>query len=296
MSNSRFAVVVLVALLAGMLGAYVLPTSQHSASVAAESTYDRVTRTQTIRCGYAVWPPLLIKDANSGQLSGMEYDYLQALGEALHLKIDWAEEVGWGDFPAALNAGRIDAFCAGAWPNSSRARQIDFTTPILYQPLYAYARADDHRFDNNLAAINSSSVTAVTMDGEMSSLITAADFPQAKTVQLPQLSSPPELLLNVAAGKGDVTFTDSYTAAGYAANNPGKIRRVTSPPLRAFGVPLAIARGQYEFARMVNIATGELLTSGKIEKIIVKYEREPGTFLRAAPLYIQNENVPESKP
>ena len=288
MSNSRFVAVILAAVLAGMLGAYLLPAAHHSASTSAtESTYDRVMRTQTIRCGYAVWPPLLIKDANSGQLSGMEYDYLQALGEALHLKIDWAEEVGWGDFPVALNAGRIDAFCAGAWPNSSRARQIDFTTPILYQPLYAYVRADDHRFDNNLAAINSPSVTTVTMDGEMSSLVTAADFPQAKTVQLPQLSSPPELLLNVTSGKGDVTFTDSYTAAEYAANNPGKIRRVTSPPLRAFGVPLAIAHGQYEFARMADIATEELLASGKIEKIITKYEREPGMFLRAAPPYLQ---------
>jgi polar amino acid transport system substrate-binding protein len=281
--------IVILAFVAGLLGSCVWSSfgSKPSITTAAkESTYDRVMRTGTIRCGYAMWPPFIMKDPNSGKLSGFEYDYMQALGDALHLKIDWSEEVGWGDFPSALNAGRIDAFCAGAWPSATRAREIDFTRPIVYQPLYAYVRAGDPRFDNNSAAIDDPSVTAVTMDGEMSSLVAASDFLKAKTVQLPQLSNASELLLNVVTGKGDVTFTDSITESRFAANNPGKIRRVvTKMPLRVFGVPLAIARGQDAFAHMVNIATDEMLLSGKIEKILAPYDQPPGTFLHVAPPY-----------
>lgn len=277
----HFIVLTLVAVIAGGLGG----KSQSSAvaPIAKEGVYDRVMRTQTLRCGYAVWPPLVIKDPNTGQLSGTFPDYLAALGAALHLNVQWTEEMGWGDFPAALQAGRIDAFCSGPWPNAGRAREVDFTQPISYQAVYAYARAEDHRFDKNLAAINNPSVTLVTMDGEMSSMIADTDFPKARRIALPQLSSGGELHLNVALGKGDVTFTDLPSAAQYERNNPGKIRRVPSAaPLRVFGNPLAVARGEDAFRRMIDTATQEMLSNGQIEKILAKYEEFPGTLLRVA--------------
>ncbi|HEU0117897.1 MAG TPA: transporter substrate-binding domain-containing protein [Alphaproteobacteria bacterium] len=250
-----------------------------------ESTYDRVMRTKTIRCGYAAWPPLLIKDPNSGKLSGVFYDYMQAVGKALNLKIEWSEEMGWGDFPAALSVGRVDAFCAGAWPNASRASQIDFTVPISFQAIYAYVRADDKRFDNNLAAIGSSA-TIVGVDGEMAMLIANRDFPQAKSLQIPELSGASGVFLSIVSNKGDVTFTDPITAGTFDAANPGKIRRVaTKTPLRVFGNPLAIARGQDDFRRMIDTTTEELLYNGDIEKILKKYETFPGTMLRVLPGY-----------
>ena len=265
---------------------YVLPHNGNEAVAVKESVYDRVMRTGTIRCGYADWNPLLIKDPNTGKLSGIAYDYVEAMGKALNLKVEWAEEVGWGDFPVALETGKIDAFCTGAWPTASRARQVDFVRPIIYQAVYAYVRADDHRFDNNLAAIDDPTIAIAAMDGEMSSLIAASDFPKAKTTQVPQLANISELLLNVVDKKADVTFTDTDTAAQYDAKNPGKIRRVSSKaPLRFLGDPLVIARGQDQLRRMFDIATDELLSSGKIEKITTKYERFPGTLLRVAPLY-----------
>src|SRR6202012_5680823 len=102
-------------------------------AVQKESAYQRVMRTQTIRCGYVLWTPFLVKDPNSGKLSGVFYDYTEALAKALHLKIEWDEEMGWADFPSALNEGRVDVMCGGSRPNSSRAREIDFVKPILYQ-------------------------------------------------------------------------------------------------------------------------------------------------------------------
>jgi ABC-type amino acid transport substrate-binding protein len=240
-------------------------------------------RTQTIRCGYSLWPPFLAKDPNSGQLSGIFYDYLEALGSALHLKIDWTETVGLGDFPAALESGRIDAMCLTIWPNASRAREIDFTNPIFYTALYAYARSDDPRFDNNYAAINDPRTMITVIDGEMGALVAASDFPKAKTLQLPQLADATELFANVAAGKADILFADPGTFAKYEINNPNKIHRVTAKaPIRVFGNTLAIDKGQEEYRRMLNTAIGELLSSGQIEKIITKYEQAPGTYLRVA--------------
>lgn len=243
-------------------------------------------RTHTIRCGYAIWPPLIIKDINSGQLSGTEYDYMEALGKALNLKIEWPEEIGWADFPAALASGRIDAFCAGTWPTASRAREVDFTLPISYQQFVAFARADDKRFDNALAAINDPSVTIATQDGEISAIIAASDYPKAKTVQLPALASGSELFTNVATGKADVTLSESIVGELYNESNPNKIRRIaTASPLGVYGNTIAIERGQDEFRRMLDTATQQMLYNGQIEKILAKYEQFTGTLLRVAPPY-----------
>jgi len=245
------------------------------------SVYDRVMQTQTIRCGYGIWPPFFMKDPNTGKLSGVFYDYTEALGRALGLKIEWAEEIGSGDFAAALETGRIDAACFSIWPNASRAREIDFTNPIYYTAHYAYVRADDTRFDNTLDAINSSSVTIVAIDGEMGALIAESDFPQARKLGLPQLADSSQAFLNIVTRKADVFITDLSTAAEYEVENPGTIRQVISPaPIRIFRNTIAIAQKQDQFRRMLDTATEELLSSGKIEKIIEKYERHPNTFLR----------------
>ena len=62
---------------------------------------------------------------------------------------------GWlGTDSAALQSGRIDAMCATIWATPQRGKFIGFTRPLFYSTVEAIARADDGRFDNNLAAIN----------------------------------------------------------------------------------------------------------------------------------------------
>lgn len=199
---------VICGVLAGLLsGWFFAHTATTNVSIPLkESTYDRVMRTQTLRCGYVVWTPSLMKDPNSGQLSGLFYDYTEALGQALHLKIEWTEEIGWGDFPEALNSGRIDAMCGGSWPNASRARVIDFVRPVFYAPVYAWVRTDDKRFDDNLEAINDPNVMITIIEGTTMAVIAAQDFPKAKMLQLPQTTSIAEVFVSLADGKSDVTL------------------------------------------------------------------------------------------
>lgn len=251
-----------------------------------ESAYDRVMRTGTIRCGYGVWEPILTKDPNTGKLGGIFYEYMEALGKALSLKVEWTEEVGWGEFPAALNAGRFDAMCAGIWPTASRAREADFTIPVYYQGIYAYSRKDDSRFDHHLEKINDESVTISVMDGEMSAIIAKTDFFKAKTFEVPALSSQSIILVNVAEKKADITFTDIAGAQGFMSKNPGKIKQVPSDtPLRVFGNTLAVELNEQKLRRMLDNATIELLNSGVIEKIVRKHEKFPGSLVMPAKTY-----------
>ena len=249
----------------------------------ADNAYERVMQSGTLRCGYALWPLYLDKDPNTGRLSGIFYDYLQALGDAAQLKIEWTEEVSFGDIVEALRSNRVDAICSGAWTNPVRGKFVDFVTPIFYQAISAYVRSGDQRFDAGVASINSPAVTISVVDGESASTIAKADFPQAKIISMPKGTENSQMLLNVLHNKADVTFADASLSGAFLANNPGALREVPVKfPLRVFGAPLIVKKGEAALRETLNTATQQLLWTGAIERILRKYEKHPGMFLRAA--------------
>jgi ABC-type amino acid transport substrate-binding protein len=245
-----------------------------------EPAYERVIRTNTLRCGYGIWEPGLSKDPNSGKLSGIFYDYLEAIGKHTGLKIIWTEEIPWGDFPAALNSGRIDAMCFGAWPKATTAREVLFTEPTYFLPIQAYVREGDHRFDGDIDKANGPDIVISTMDSELSSELARTKFVNAKTLSIPQLSDNSNLLLNVAMRKADMTFTDAWTGAAFMAKNPGKLRVVPlDRPLRLYGHTIPVGKGEHSLLKLLNTATDELMTSGEFEIIVKKYATIPGVLL-----------------
>jgi ABC-type amino acid transport substrate-binding protein len=92
-------------------------------------------RTNTLRCGYSFWEPGLMKDEKTGKLTGIFYDFIEAIGQHTGIKIVWVEEIGFGDIPSALNSSRIDVVGFGAWPKATMAREVLFTEPTYFLPI-----------------------------------------------------------------------------------------------------------------------------------------------------------------
>lgn len=290
MPNGKISYAALAIALVALALVVARPTG-HEQAAKKETAFERVIRTNTLRCGYGVWAPGLIKDPQTGKLSGIFYDYLEAIGKHTGLKIEWGEELGWGDYPAALNNGKIDAMCFGAWPKATTARESMFTKPVYYLPINAYVRADDNRFDHAMEKINAPGVAISAMDSEISSQLAVAYFPQAKIFSIPQLSPASTLLLNVAAGKADITFTDSWTAAEFMKQNPGKIKAVQlDKPLRLFGHTIPVAQDEQSLLNFLNTATDELIDSGEMDAFISRYETIPGVLLHLPHPYANPEN------
>ena len=273
------AIAILAVLIA--LGIQNFALRQQSPSVVMkESAFDRVSRTNTLRCGYGIWPPGLTKDPQTGKLAGIFYDYLETIGKHTGLKIEWVEEVGWGDFPTALNNGRIDAMCLGAWPKASAAKEVLYTKSVYYLPIYAYTRNNDVRFDHAIENVNSPNIKISVMDSELSSELARSRFPQAQTLSVPQISDSSTLLLNVAAGKADITFTDAWTGAAFMAKNPNQLKIVPLKwPLRLFGHTIPLGKNEHSLVSLINTATDEIVSSGEFEEILHKYETIPGVLL-----------------
>ena len=257
-------------------------------SLPKETAFERVMRTQTIRCGYASWPPYFMVDPNTKQKSGIFYDVTEALGKAANLKIEWAEEISYSLVGQNLSSGKQDAFCGMMWTSANRGKRIEFTSPVAYMPLDAYVREKDTRFDHNLAAINDNHITISMQDGSTMQGIANATFPQAKQFAIPELSDSTQIMANVAAGKADVIFSSPDTISDYNRNNPDKKLRLvpSAAPLRLLGESLGVAKGEWELRDYLNIVLAELQGDGTIDRILSHYETEPGLFRRVAPPYI----------
>jgi ABC-type amino acid transport substrate-binding protein len=212
---------------------------------------------------------------------------METIGKALNLKIEWTEEIALGEFPTALKSGRIDAMCASTFVTSARARVIDFVTPIYYLPIHAYARADDKRFDAfTTEKFNLPDYTVATLEGGVTSIIQKQYMPQTKLFELPQFTSPSELFTSLAQKKADFVLYDLFTFEEYNERNPGKLKRVTTEPIKVFPLAISVDKNQDALREMLNTATMDAYLSGSLEKSIGRYEQKhPHILIRIAPPY-----------
>lgn len=251
-----------------------------------QSLYADIVERGHIRAGYAVGAPYFVKDPNTGDVSGIFADVMAELAKGLGLEVRWVEEVGYGQMIEGLRAKRFDIVGSGVWINANRASGADFSSPVLFDAVGAYVRHDDHRFDADLSIANSLDIRIATIDGEMASAIAAADFPEAQTEALPQMTDFTHMILNVVTRKADLTFLGLGPARRFQAENPDSIRNVTpEKPVRIFPTAMMLPHGEHELRRAIDLALTQLVNDGAIDRIIDKYEGIPGSHYRLAPAY-----------
>ena len=283
---NRFSTLLLAALIS-ILAAYgtiKLAGPQATAPAAKkETSYERVMRTRVLRCAWGDWPPVVLtKDPKTGELTGIAKDIVEAAAKALSLKVEWTEETGWGNWAESLKTGRADSFCGAVWPMAAEGREVRYSVPFYYNPVYGYARADDTRFDKGLEAANDPSIRISGQDGEISEIIARAHFPKAQFVGQPQMTDLMLIFLNVAENKADLVFNAPDVAGGYIDKNPGKLKRVTPEPFEFYPSTMAFRMDSPDLAQMFDTAITEMRNNGIIEMILKAHNAPPDQFLRVA--------------
>ena len=288
MENTNWAKIAGVVVLTIVVSLLTVKLSGSSTGSIENSVYNKVVSSGTIRSFYTAFPPALIKDPNTGKLSGIFFETLNKAAQNMGLKVDWSTEVGWGDAIEALNSGKCDIVGSDSWSNSTRGKSAEFIQPIYYSAINAYVRANDNRFDNNVLVANNASYKLATLDGETSQVIAAQNFPNAKTIQLPQLSDISQLFVNVADGKADMTFQDTATANQYMKSNPGKLKNVsTQKPIVVYADVMLVKKGEFVFKSAIDNAIIELLNNGYVDGVINRYES--GGIYRVATPYVTSQ-------
>ncbi len=257
---------------------------------AKESVYDRVMRTGKIRAAYITYPPAVMKDTVTGELTGTFYETLEQVAKNLELELEWTEEVGWGAQIEGLDADRYDIVGSPVWANPTRGKLTTLSRPVYYSGIGVYVRKDDDRFDGDITKINHSEVRIATIDGETGDLIARTQFPNAKIVSLPQLTDISQLFLEVQSNKADVVFAEPYYGFGFLKNNPDTVRNIAADkPIRVLGNCYMFKKGESQLEEMFDTAIEDLLNSGFVDEVLRKHEPFPNTFYRVAdPIKIVN--------
>lgn len=284
---ATFKTLVLMVLTAVLVNLAFLVAAPHKDTSArpTQPVYERVMREKELRCAYTVYPPLFDKDVATGKLSGVAFDLMEALGEQMGIKISWVEEVGTDNAFAGLDTGRYDAPCLGYWVNPHRANVGNFTTPWYYQGLYAFAKPGDARFVASLQAINDPAITVAVQDGEMSQVVAARDYPNAKTLAQPGANGPSMRFVDVASGRADLTFNEMNVFEKYNASNPGVLVQAHPAPVRINAAALAVPRSEPDLLELLNTNISLLHNLGVVDRILAKYDPEAREFLRLARPY-----------
>lgn len=250
-----------------------------------EAVYNRVVANRTIRAAYTVYPPSCIKDANSGKLSGIFVDALEEVGRRLDMKIEWTEEVGFGNAIEGLQSDRYDILGSGLWQNATRGKVAYFSTPLYFNALRIWTRANETRF-KSLADLNAAEVRISVQDGAMEDIIAKSEFPNSKRVSIPQLTQWSDVLLNITSGKADLTFAEPGVVEPFLKIHPGTLKEFQiGRPIRVFPAAFALKMGENRFKSIIDSAVEEIINDGTMDRILKKYETASNDQLRVAPPY-----------
>ncbi|NND65275.1 MAG: transporter substrate-binding domain-containing protein [Gammaproteobacteria bacterium] len=286
--SANILAIIVAALLASWLTTMFTSNSDSSVSVESpkETAYERIVKTDTIRCAYAVWPPYMMVDANSGQLSGAAYDQMVEIAKYLELKLDWVEEVGYGNYIEGLNTGRYDMLCATVWPDGPRTRNTTLTIPGFFSTMYAFSRAGDVQTYQRFSDIDQASVTIAAVDGDATYSLARSRFPNAKVHALTQISEGNEVLLAVMSDKADIALVDEGVFLGFDRSNSGKLIKLAElGPIGVFSESYSVPLGDFQLKNMIDTALIYLTNSGITEEILNRYE---GSLYPPAPTFEEN--------
>jgi polar amino acid transport system substrate-binding protein len=252
-----------------------------------ESAFDRVMRTGVLRCGYYVFPPITNRDANTNDLSGFSVDMMNRLAERASLKIEWTEEVTFGNWVPAMQANRFDAVCTPMWPDLPQAKVVSFTHSLFFAGKYPAVLEKNPKINSKMTIkdLNNETFTFVAQEGNMTLNTTKSAVPNAKLYVLPAMADGGEYYQAIATKKADAVITDANGMGQWNANNPENrmIFLDMSHPITLQQFPLVVKRGESDLLEFLNLAIDEMNNAGEIDKILKKWEPEPGkTYLRVA--------------
>jgi polar amino acid transport system substrate-binding protein len=254
-----------------------------------ESAYDRVLRTGVLKCAYALSGDAVKKDPTSGEISGFTVDIINAMVSDLSLKVEWSDEVGYGDFAEGLKTGRYDAFCGALTATPARARVAKFTRPYMGYLTFAYVRSDEARF-STYEDMNKPEIKAGVSDGEVYQVLTRKYFPKTTEVSSPNMTPPSQLLMDLIAGKVDVVVHTPAAVIPFDKANPGKVRRAFAIPLGVAVPGFAVGPHEGDLRDMLDVAIIHLQNIGKIDAILAKYGLDKTQSYRVSPLFDVPEN------
>ncbi|MCB1531017.1 MAG: transporter substrate-binding domain-containing protein [Rhodospirillales bacterium] len=255
-----------------------------------ETAYERVMRTGVLRCGYGAWAPFVLKDPVTSEMTGLFVELTEAMAQLNGIRVEWTAEVDWGSIPAELKSGKIDAHCAGMWPDGHRAQKMAFTAPFTFLNVGLIARENDSRFNTGasitLATVNKPEFTVGVVEGDATEFMTKSALDKVTVYALPPMANYGNSIADLEGGRTDF-FLGPKIIEQPLRDSGAKVKFIPlTDQLQTNGDVIAVDIYEHELWQFLNASAKDLLNNAAYDRIMTRYEQEyPGSLLRPAKMY-----------
>lgn len=233
------------------------------------SSLERVLQSGTLRAGYVVYPPTVVKDSRTGELDGFFIDAIRFIAERMDVDVEF-HEAEWRTVLADLQRGKFDVSVAATFRTIPRALGVAFTRPIIFVGDGAVVRRDDRRFER-LEDFDTPGVVVAVVEGTSSHDLVRRQFPRAthKVLSTSDMQRPLE---EVLAGRADVGISDAPSTRRFAETHPQVVDLFGDEPFEVTAVGWAACQGDFRWLRFLDTALDYVESTGRMRKWQARYE------------------------
>lgn len=237
------------------------------------STLDKIRSSKLMKVCYTPWPPTIIKNPGTGELSGHLIDTIEEIARTVNIKLEYFE-VTWANFPIALNSGQCDLYIAGTYRNIPRSFNVAFTEPIFYIGNGALVRkefAESHPDINYVFDLDLKGIKIAVVQGTTEEVFIRQNFKNAELIVISNTSDLTLPFIEVLNGNADVAVTESYTIQQFAERNPEVIDILQENPFNITPCGWALRHGDVELLNFINTSLEYLRSTGTLDEFEKKY-------------------------
>jgi len=255
----------------GLMLLVVSCTNRISVAPSTDSTLDRITKEKVLRVGYIVYPPAVVKDPQTGELSGEFVDIARYIADEIGARLEF-HETSWSTFVAGLQAGQYDISIAPTYAKVSRAASVHFSEPIAYLGNSAVVLKNNSSLSGVKTAqeFDHKGLRVAVVQGEAAHEFATTHFKNAQVIVLSgsDLSAP---CIAVISGQADVGLTDAYVTSRCAAEHTQLLDVFASNPYDLSPMAWSVRNSDVSLLIFINNSLEYVSSSGRLREIESKY-------------------------
>lgn len=232
-----------------------------------ENLWQKVQSAGKLRCGAAVAPPHVIRDAKTGEFSGTFVDLCREFGEKI-LKVDIEViDTTWDNIVAGLQADKWDISLA-LNRTPTRALAVTFTEPAWHYEVSLIHDKSNPKIQadwKSLADFDKEGVVIAVMSGTAQEHTLTGEVKNATLMRLPDSDA---TRLALSSRRADVLADDADANAMFVSLNKGQWATVLpDPAISKQGMGFGLRRNTAPSDIMAfNVFLEEEIATGRVQK------------------------------
>lgn len=243
--------------------------SRPEPSTANRDTLATILAEGRIRAGYFVEPPAVMKDANTGQVSGTFVEAIKYIAAQLKVDVQFVE-VDLASFSAGLQTNSFDVSIGPTFKTIPRAASCAFTRTIFYLGYTGVVRKGQGTSFTRESDIDQPGITVAVKEGSAIQRYAADNFKKAKVAVLAgtDLSLP---LQAVSSGQATIGLMNEHTVEFYQRQHPEVETILAGSPIQVVGMSWAVRPDDLVWLNFLNTSLESLESTGQMAAWERKY-------------------------